>query len=92
MKPDDMAALDVDGQSGFLQQEDTGNRVCFTSRYYSMSKIYASAAVVDAHWGSYHSQLKGTFAPWLKPARQLLTIHSSTILIQIPPSLLRITY
>lgn len=49
MKPDGMAALDVDGQSGFLQQEDTGNRVCFTSRYYSMSKIYASVAVVDAH-------------------------------------------
>lgn len=36
MKPDDMAALDVDGQSGFLQQEDTGNRVCFTSPYYRM--------------------------------------------------------
>lgn len=63
MKPDDMAALDVDGQSGFLQQEDTGNRVCFTSRNSSMSKIYAAIAVVDAHSGSYRSRLKGTFAP-----------------------------
>lgn len=46
MKPDDMAALDVDGQSGFLQQEDTGNQVCFT---FTMFKLYAGIAVVDAH-------------------------------------------
>lgn len=36
MKPDDMAALD--GQSGFMQQEDTGNQV-YALHLVTMSKL-----------------------------------------------------